>query len=173
MEKQGVLSHSRCYVSRCAWEIKNELRPMDEVFRGLKVFGDNATIYAAYILATLEWGQIYHHYSGRDAVPILPEWLTTFIGVTKDLTTSVDLPRQCVHVGHQDIRLNSAATWQWMADLLQFWTDLSDPRLYGGIFCYPSTLAELLMAYINPSIDLGQRIMWERIINNTYGWLNA
>ena len=125
------------------------------------MFGDNTTIYTTYILATLEWGQMYHHYGGRDAVPILPEWLTTFIGVTKDLTTSADLPRQCIHVGHQDVWLNSAATWQWMADLLQFWTDLSSPRLYGGIFHYPSALAEQLMADINPNIDIGQRIMWE------------
>ena len=72
----------------------------------LRVFGDNATIYAAYILATLEWRQMYHHYGGRDAVPILLEWLTT-----RDLTTSADLPRQRVHVGHHDVWLNSAATW--------------------------------------------------------------
>ena len=162
MEKQEVLSHGHRYVSRHAREIKNELRPMDEVVRGFRVFGDNTTIYAAYILATLEWGQMYRHYSGRDAVPILPEWLTTFIGVTKDLTINVDLPRQFVHVGHQDVWLNSAATWQWMADLLQFWTNLSSPRLYGSVFCYPSALAELV-----------QCVTWERIINNTYGWLNA
>ena len=172
-EKQEVLSHGHRYVSRCAREIKDTLWPMDEVVRGFKVFGDNAMIYAAYIVATLEWGQMYRHYRGRAAIPILPEWLTTFIGVTRDLTTSADLPRQCVHVGHQDVQLNSAATWQWMADLLQFWTDLSGPRLYGGVFCYPSALAEQLMADINPSMDLGQRMTWEHIVNNTYGWLNA
>ena len=57
-----------------------------------------------------------------------------------------------------------------MADLLQFWTDLSSPRLYGSVFRYPSALAELLMADINPSIDLGQRVTWEHIVNNTYGY---
>ena len=173
VEKQEVLSHSHRYVSHRAQEIKNELRPMDKVVRGFKVFGDNATIYAAYILATLEWGWMYRHYGKRDAVPILPEWLTTFIGVTKDLTMSMDLPGQRVHVGHQDVWLNSAATWQWMADLLQFWADLSGTRLYGSIFHYPSALAELIMADINPSIDLGQCVRWECIVNNTYGWLNA
>ena len=65
---------------------------MDEVVRGFKVFGDNAMIYAAYIMATLELGKMYHHYGGRDVVPVLPEWLTTYIGVTRSLTTIADLP---------------------------------------------------------------------------------
>ena len=89
-EKQEVLTHSRSYISQCAHEIKSTLRSMDEVVRGFKVFGDNAVIYAAYILATLEWERMYCHYRGRDAVPVLPEWLTTYIGVTRSLTTNVD-----------------------------------------------------------------------------------
>ena len=90
---------------------------MDKVVRGFKVFGDNAAIHVAYILATLEWRRMYRHYGGRDVVPILPEWLSTYIGVTKSLTTNADLPRKCVDVGNPDIRLNSVVTWQWMADL--------------------------------------------------------
>ena len=113
------------------------------------------------------------HYGGQDSVPILPEWLTTYIRVTKDLRTNVDLPRKRVHVGHHDVHLNSAVTWQWMVDLLQFWTDFSGPRLYGSIFYYPSVLAEQLMADINPSIDITHCIMWELIVNNTNDWLNA
>ena len=65
-EKQEVLSHSCRYVSRCTREIKDTLRPMDEIVRGFKVFGDNAMIYMA-------------------------------------PATSADLPRQCVHLGHQDV----------------------------------------------------------------------
>ena len=76
---------------------------MDEVVRGFKVFADNATIYAAYILATLEWVRMYRHYGGRNAVPVLLEWLTTYIGVTRSLTTNVDLPRKYVHVGQPDV----------------------------------------------------------------------
>ena len=102
-EKQEVLTHSRSYISQCAHEIRGNLQPMDEVVRGFKVFGDNAAIYAAYILATLEWGRMYCHYGGRDTVPVLLEWLTTYIGVTKDLTTNADLPRKCMHVGHPDV----------------------------------------------------------------------
>ena len=60
-----------------------------------------------------------------------------------------------------------------MADLLQFWTDLSSPRLFGSIFHYPSALAEQLMADVNPSIDIAHHITWEQIVNNTYGWLNT
>ena len=60
-----------------------------------------------------------------------------------------------------------------MADLLQFWTDLSSPRLFGGIFRYPSTLAEQLMADINPSFDTPRHITWQHIVNNTSSWLNA
>ena len=116
---------------------------------------------------------MYHHYGGRDAVPVLLEWLTTYIGVTRSLTTNADLPRKHVHVGNPDIRLNSAATWQWMADLLQFWTNLSGPRLFGSIFCYPSALAEQLMTDVNPSFDAPHHITWQHIMNNTYSWLNT
>ena len=165
--------HSRSYISRRAREIRSTLRPMDEAVRGFKVFGDNTVIYAAYIMATLEWGKMYCHYGGRDAVPILPEWLTTYIGVTKSLTTNADLPRKCVHVGHPDVWLNSVVTWQWMADLLQFWTDLSGPRLFSGIFHYPSVLAEQLMTDINPSFDTPHHVTWQHIVNNTPSWLNA
>ena len=146
---------------------------MDEVVRGFKVFGDNTAIYAAYILATLEWGRMYRHYGGRDVVPVLPEWLTTYIGITKSLTTNADLPRKRVHVGNPNVRLNSVATWQWMADLLQFWTDLSGPRLFGSIFHYPSVLAEQLMTDIKPSFNAPRHITWQCIVNNTPSWLNA
>ena len=57
--------------------------------------------------------------------------------------------------------------------MLQFWTDLSSPRLFGGIFHYPSALAEQLMADINPSFDAPCHITWQRIVNNTSSWLNA
>ena len=46
---------------------------------------------------------MYHHYGGRDTVPVLPEWLTIYIGVTRGLTMNADLPRKRVHVGHPDI----------------------------------------------------------------------
>ena len=146
---------------------------MDEVVRGFKVFGDNAAIYAAYIMATLEWGRMYRHYGGRDVGPVLPEWLITYTGVTKSLTTNVDLPRKHVHVSNPNIRLNSVVTWQWMVDLLQFWTDLSVPRLFGSILHYPSALAEQLMIDINPSFDTPCHITWQHIMNNTPSWLNA
>ena len=61
----------------------------------------------------------------------------------------------------ENIRLNSTVTWQWMADLLQCWTDLSGPRLFGGIFRYPSALAEQLMVDINSSIDIAHSVTWE------------
>ena len=165
--------HSHSYISRHTHEIRSTLQPMDEVVRGFKVFGDNAAIYAAYIMATLEWGRMYFHYRGRDAVPVLPEWLTTYIGVTKSLTTNADLPQKCIHIGHPDVQLNSVVTWQWMVDLLQFSTDLSGPRLFGGIFSYPSALTEQLMTDINPSFDAPCHIPWQRIVNNTPSWLNA
>ena len=172
-EKQEVLTHSCSYISRCAREIRSTLRPMDEVVRGFKVFGDNAATYAAYIMATLEWGKMYCHYRGRDTVPVLLEWLTTYIGVTKSLTTDTDLPQKHIHVGHPDVQLNSVATWQWMADLLQFWTNLSGPRLFGSVFHYPSALAEQLMTDINPSFNVPRHVTWQHIVNNTPSWLNA
>ena len=165
--------HSHSYISRHAREIRSTLCPMDEAVRGFKVFRDNATIYAAYIMATLEWGKMYCHYGGRDVVPVLPEWLTTYIGVTKSLTTNMVLPQKCIHISHPDVRLNSVVTWQWMVDLLQFWTNLSGPRLFGGIFHYPSALAEQLMTDINPSFDAPCHVTWQHIMNNTPSQLNA
>ena len=114
-----------------------------------------------------------HHYRGRDTVPVLPECLTTYIGVTRSLTMNVDLPRKRMHVGYPNVRLNSTVTWQWMAVLLQFWTDLSGPRLFGSIFHYPSALVKQLMTDINPSFDAPHHITWQRIMNNTYSWLKA
>ena len=172
-EKQEVLMHSRSYISQCAHEIRSTLRPMDKAVSGFKVFGDNAVIYAAYIMATLEWGKMYCHYGGRDTVSVLPEWLTTYIGVTKSLTTNADLPQKCIHIGHPDVQLNSVVTWQWMVDLLPFSTDLSGPRLFGGIFSYPSALTEQLMTDINPSFDAPHHVTSQRIVNNTPSWLNA
>ena len=163
-EKQEVLMHSHSYISRHAHEIRSTLRPIDKAVRGLKVFGDKAT---------LEWGKMYHHYRGRDAVHILPEWLTTYIGVTKSLTTNADLPQKRIHIGNLDVRLNSLATWQRMADLLQFWSDPSSPRFLGSIFRYPSVLAEQLMADINPSFNAPHHVTWQCIMNNTPSWLNA
>ena len=172
-EKQEVLMHSHSYISRHAREIRSTLRPIEEAVRGLKVFGDKATIYAVYIMATLEWGKMYHHYRGRDAVHVLPEWLTTYIGVTKSLTTNADLPQKRIHIGNLDVRLNSVVTWQQMADLLQFWTDPSGPRFFSSIFRYPSVLAEQLMADINPSFNAPHHVTWQCIVNNTPSWLNA
>ena len=106
-------------------------------------------------------------------VPVLLEWLTTYIMVTKSLTTNTDLPQKRVYIGNPDVRLNSMATWQWMADLLQFWTDLSGPRLFSGIFRYPSVLAEQLMMDINPSFNAPCHVTWQHIVNNTPSWLNA
>ena len=81
-EKQEVLSQSCRYISRRAREIKTNLQPTDEVVRGFKVFGDNVPIHTTFIMATLEWGRMYHHYEGRDPVLTLPEWLITYIEVT-------------------------------------------------------------------------------------------
>ena len=126
-EKQEVLHQQQHYISCCCQEIKSTLRPADEAVRGFKVFGDNAQIYATYILATLEWGRMHCHYGRRDPVSVLPEWLTSYIGVSKELKTNADLPKKHVQIRHSDIHLNTAGTWLWMANLLQFWTDLSGP----------------------------------------------
>ena len=103
---------------------------------------------------------MHHHYGGQDAVPILPEWLTTYIEVARSLTTNADLPRKWVHVGNADVWLNSQATWQWMADILQFWIDRSHQRLFSGIFCYPSALVEQLMTDINPNFNVSRHVTW-------------
>ena len=90
------------------------------------------------------------HYGRRDPVPVLPEWLTSYIGVSKELKTNADLPKKRVQFRQSDIHLNTAGMWLWMANLLQFWTDLSGPWLYGSVFCYPSVLSQQFTADINP-----------------------
>ena len=102
-EKQEVLHQQHCYISQHAPEIKTTLCPAGEVVHGFKVFGDNTQIYATYVLATLEWGRMYHHYGGRDPVLILPDWLTLYIRVSKELRTNADLPKKHVHIGHSDV----------------------------------------------------------------------
>ena len=124
-EKQEVLHHQQCYICHRCWEIKLRLHLTDEVVREFKVFGDNAQIYATYVMAMLEWGQMHCHYGRRDPVPVLPKWLTMYIGVSKELRTNADLPKKHIQIGHSDVCLNAMGTWLWMADLLQFWADLS------------------------------------------------
>ena len=137
------------------------------------MFGNSAWVYATYVCAMIEWGKIHHAYGGQDPIPILPGWLTTFMGVRKELKTNADLPRKRVLVGHANMRLNSAGTWMWMVDLLQFWADLSGSRLYSGVFRYTSLLVTHLMMDINPSLDATHHITWEHVANNTPSWINA
>ena len=67
-EKQEVLRHQQCYICHRCWEIKLTLHQADEVVREFKVFGDNAQIYATYVMAMLEWGLMHCHYGRRDPV---------------------------------------------------------------------------------------------------------
>ena len=76
-------------------------------------------------------------------------------------------------MGNTDMHLNSAGTWMWRADLLQFWADLLDSRMYGGIFRYTSLLVPCLMVDVNSSLDAIHHITWECVANNTTSWINA
>ena len=58
--------------------------------------------------------------------------------------------------------IRSPATWQWMADLLQYWSDVSNTKTPGGLSRTQSALVERLMDIVNPWFPAKDRITWGR-----------
>ena len=73
-----------------------------------------------------------------------------------------------------NVAIHAPGTWQWMADLLQYWSDVSNTKTQGGLSHTQSTLVERLMEVVNPHFPaVKERITWTSIAFGTFHWLES
>ena len=145
--------------------------------RCLWIFGGEASSHTAQILAIFDWAIKYFKLGGEYPVPKLPGWLTTFINVTS-MSRFPDglplLPAKRTAMNFPRVEICSPGTWQWMADLLQYWSDVSNTKTQGGLSRTQSALVEKLMQVVNPHFHAAkERITWESVAFGTFHWLQS
>ena len=148
----------------------------DARVRCLWIFKGSATAYCSHILAIFDWAYKFYKVGGENPVPKLPSWLTTYIHVTSipHFPEGLpDLPRQRTAMRIDKPTIRAPATWQWMADLLQYWSDVSNTKTPGGLSHTQSALVERLMDTVNPWFPAKHRITWSRVTFGTFHWLQA
>ena len=175
--KQEVLNDPQAYIRRVTRRLRNSrMSAADARVRCLWIFESSATAYSAHILAILDWAYKFYKVGGEYPVPKLPSWLTTYIHVTsipRFPEGLPDLPRQRTAMRIAETAIRSPATWQWMADLLQYWSDVSNTKTPGGLSRTQSTLVERLMDIVNPWFPAKDRVTWDRVAFGTFHWLEA
>ena len=176
--REEVFNHQKDYVDRAYRRLKDKKLPAaDPRVCCLWIFGGNASNHTAYILAILDWASKYFKLGREYLVPRLPGWLTTFVSTTSMPRFPDGLPplpskRTAMNFPNKAIR--SPGTWQWMADLLQYWCDVSNTRTQGGLFRTASPLVEELMEIVNPHFPaVKERITWDSVAFGTFHWLEA
>ena len=175
--KEEVLKDPQAYIQRVTRRLKSsKMSAADARVRCLWIFEGSATAYSAHILAIFDWAYKFYKVGGEYPVPKLPSWLTTYIHVTsipRFPEGLPDLPRQRTAMRIDEPAIRSPATWQWMADLLQYWSDVSNTKTPGGLFRTQSTLVERLMDTVNPWFSEKHRVTWGRVAFGTFHWLQA
>ena len=175
--KEEVLNDLQAYIRRVTRRLKSsKMSAADARVRCLWIFEGSATAYSAHILAIFDWAYKFYKVGGEYPVPKLPSWLTTYIHVTsipRFPEGLPDLPRQWTAMRIDEPAIRSPATWQWMADLLQYWSDVSNTRTPGGLFRTQSALVERLMDTVNPWFSAKHRVTWSRVAFGTFHWLQA
>ena len=177
--REDVFNHQKDYVDRAYRRLKQDMKlpAVDARVRCLWIFGGNASIHATYVLAIFDWASKYFKLGGEYPVPKLPGWLTTFISTTSMPRFPDGLPklpskRTAMNFPNKAIR--SPGTWQWMADLLQYWSDVSNTKTLGGLFRTASPLVEKLMEIVNPHFPaVKERVTWDSVAFGTFHWLEA
>ena len=175
--KQEVLNDPQAYIRRVTRRLRNsKMLAADARVRCLWIFESSATAYSAHILAIFDWAYKFYKVGGEHPVPKLPSWLTTYIHVTsipRFPEGLPDLPRQRTAMRIDETAIRSPATWQWMADLLQYWSDVSNTKTPGGLSRTQSALVERLMDTVNPWFPAKHRVTWSRVAFGTFHWLQA
>ena len=176
--KEEVFYHQRDYVDRVTRRLKAmKLPAADPRVRCLWIFGGEASSPIAQILAIFDWASKYFKLGGEYPVPKLPGWLTTFINVTC-MSRFPDglppLPAKRMAMNFPRVEICAPGTWQWMADLLQYWSDVSNTKTQGGLSRTQSALVEKLMEVVNPHFYAAkERITWESVAFGTFHWLES
>ena len=175
--KQEVLNDPQAYIRRVTRRLRNaKMSAADARIRCLWIFESSATAYSAHILAILDWAYKFYKVGGEYPVPKLPSWLTTYIHVTsipRFPEGLPELPQQRTAMRIDESAIRSPATWQWMADLLQYWSDVSNTKTPGGLSRTQSALVERLMDIVNPWFPAKNRVTWGCVAFSTFHWLQA
>ena len=175
--KQEVLNDPQAYIRRVTRRLRNaKMSAADACVRCLWIFESSATAYSAHILAILDWAYKFYKVGGEYPVPKLPSWLTTYIHVTsipRFPEGLPELPRQRTAMRIDEPAIRSPATWQWMADLLQYWCDVSNTKTPGGLSRTQSALVERLMDIVNLWFPAKTHVTWGRVAFGTFHWLQA
>ena len=175
--KQEVLNDPQAYIRRVTRRLRNsKMSAADARVRCLWIFEGSATAYSSHILAIFDWAYKFYKVGGENPVPKLPSWLTTYIHVTsipRFPEGLPDLPRQRTAMRIDEPAIRAPATWQWMADLLQYWSNVSNTKTLGGLSRTQSALVERLMDTVNPWFPAKHRITWSRVAFGTFHWLQA
>ena len=177
--RESVFNHQKDYVDRTYRRMREDMRlpANDSRVRCLWIFAGRASEHATYILALFDWASKYFKFGGEYPVPRLPGWLTTFVSTTS-ISRFPDglpsLPSKRTAMNFPNRTISSPGTWQWMADLLQYWCDVSNTRTQGGLFRTASPLVERLMELVNPHFQASKdRVTWDRVAFGTFHWLKA
>ena len=175
--KEEVLNDPQAYIWHVTRRLKSsKMSSADARVRCLWIFEGSATAYSAHILAIFDWAYKFYKVGGEYPVSKLPSWLTTYIHVTsipRFPEGLPDLPRQRTAMRIDEPAIQSPATWQWMADLLQYWSDVSNTKTPGGLFRTQSALVERLMDTVNLWFSEKHRVTWSRVAFGTFHWLQA
>ena len=143
----------------------------------LWIFGGEASSHTAQILAIFDWASKYFKLGGQYPVPKLPGWLTTFINVTSISRFPgglPPLPPKRTAMNFPKVAIRTPGTWQWMADLLQYWSDVSNTKTQGGLSQTQSALVERLMEVVNPHFpSVKECITWASVAFGTFHWLES
>ena len=176
--KDEVFYHQRDYVDLATRRLKTmKLPATDPHVRCLWIFRGDASSRTAQILAIFDWASKYFKLGGEYPVPKLPGWVTAFLNVTSmsrfpDGVPLLPIKRTAMNFPNAAIHL--PGTWQWMADLLQYWSNVSNTKTQGGLSRTQSTLVEQLMEVINPHFPaVKERITWESVAFGSFHWLES
>ena len=174
--KEEVLHNEQVYIQRVVRRLKANISAADARVRCLWIFERNAVAYSAHILAIFDWACKYYSTGGEFPVPKLPSWLTTYIhihSIDRFPEGLPELPKQRTTMRFSGNAILAPATWQWMADLLQYWSDVSNTKTQGGLSRTQSVLVERLMDMVNPLFPVKDRVTWRSVAFGTYHWLEA
>ena len=140
LHQEEVTRHPQEYIQGHTKLIAYTLTKHDPEVCCLLAFGTSTLLYAAKILATVEWGIQHWKIKEPNPVPPVPKWLCT-VELMQSMTPlrgELPLPSPGIHM--TDICVQSPAIWSWMAILLQCWQDHITAPLYGGRVRKPARL---------------------------------
>ena len=148
------------------------LAPDHKAVKCLVAFGENASKYAAEILATIEWGTQHWKLQEPFPVPPVPRWLHLPEMIQTTMPMRGELPLIPLGTHLEDICICSPAVWVLIAILLQFWQDHMTRHLFRGHFRQASDLASTLIHEINPWLPHRARFRWSYMATHATLWLN-